>query len=154
MGTNGVHVLGPSGSEVTTLTALTGRVIGKPHQQGTSGADSKLWAVDVLLDNGNVAIYVDLVTVSVHAGQYLRAGAKVGTIGGGSGKAAGLHFTLLRGGRAEDAHFRNLTSRAAQGDYTASRDIKVEMFINPLGPESPVNCPGVAVDNGSVKPYP
>lgn len=55
-------------------------------------------AIDVLLDNGNVGIYVDLLTVNVHAGQYLRAGAKVGTIEGGSGEAAigpsDLHLIL------------------------------------------------------------
>jgi murein DD-endopeptidase MepM/ murein hydrolase activator NlpD len=112
-----------------------------------------LYAVDVLVPGVGVAIYKDLATVNVHNGQQLRAGTVIGTVGEG-GDYAGLHFALLSGGRAEDKYYRGLTSRAAAGDLTAQHQITANMFINPNGPNSPVRCPGLPVNNANVKPYP
>jgi RHS repeat-associated protein len=142
IGHDGVHVVAPPGSQVTTLPALTGTVLGRPRNQGDG-----LFAQDVLLAGGNVAIYKDLATVSVRPGQRLRAGSVIGTVGEG-GDYAGLHFSLLRGGRNERTAYRGLTSTGQ------SNKITVGMFINPLGPNSPVNCPGVPVNNAGVNPHP
>jgi murein DD-endopeptidase MepM/ murein hydrolase activator NlpD len=121
---------------------LTGTVLGRPRNQGDG-----LFAQDVLLSGGNVAIYKDLATVSVRPGQRLRAGSVIGTVGEG-GDYPGLHFTILRGGRNERNYYRSLTSTGQ------NNKIKVGMFINPLGPNSPVNCPGVPVNNAGVSPHP
>jgi murein DD-endopeptidase MepM/ murein hydrolase activator NlpD len=103
--------------------------------------------VDVLLDTrGFVALYKDLVTVSVRPGQHLGVGATIGTVGAYEG--GGLHFALLNGGREADKYYRSLTSTGQ------TNKIMVGMFTNPNGPNSPVNCPGVAVNNGGVNPHP
>ena len=165
IGHDGVHVKAPPGSIVKTLAPLAGRVIGNPRKQGASGADAKLYMVDVLLNNGNVAIYKDLATVNVRNGQRLSAGTVIGTLGAGSGESDGLHFALLKGGLRGLRSYRDLTSRIASLDNSddfadwneASRlrdKIKVNMFINPLGANSPVNCPGVPVNNEGIEPYP
>lgn len=132
IGHDGVHVVAPAGSQVTTLPALTGTVLGRPRKQGDG-----LFSQDVLLDGGNVAIYKDLATVSVRPGQRLRTGSVIGTVGEG-GDYAGLHFTLLRGSRNERNYYRSLTSTGQ------SNKIKVGMFINPLGPNSPRKLSGRA----------
>jgi RHS repeat-associated protein len=147
IGHDGIHVVAPPGSTVTTLGVLAGTVLGV-HNQGDG-----LRAVDVLVPGVGVAIYKDLGTVNVRAGQRLSAGAVIGSVGAG-GDYAGLHFSLLGGGRAQDRYYRSLTSRAAGGDLNAQHQIKASMFINPNGPKSPVNCPGVPVDNAGVNPHP
>jgi murein DD-endopeptidase MepM/ murein hydrolase activator NlpD len=148
IGHDGIHVVAPPGSTVTTLGVLAGTVLGRPHAQGDG-----LFAVDVLVPGVGIAIYKDLGTVNVHNGQRLSAGTVIGTIGQG-GDYAGLHFALLSGGKAADQYYRSLTSRAAAGDLNAQHQIKASMFINPNGPNSPVRCPGVPVNNAGVKPYP
>ena len=164
IGHDGVHVMAPPGSTITTLNALTGTVIGNPRRQGTSGADAKLFVLDVLLSNGNVAIYKDLATVNVRDGQRLTTGTVIGTLGPGSGESEGLHFAILRGRREELRRYRNLTARITALDNSNTpadwgkanqlrNQITVNMFINPLGANSPVNCPGVPVNNAGVNPY-
>jgi RHS repeat-associated protein len=148
----GVHGLAPLGQRATvsTLPALTGVVVGPIHIGGEGGGDGSR-IVDVLLDNGNVAIYADLVTVNVHPGQRLNAGTVIGTVGGSSNPKdySGLHFGLLKGngnGRAADRDYR---SRTARGLLSPAGN-----FIDPLGPNSPVNCPGVTADPAGVPPVP
>jgi RHS repeat-associated protein len=148
IGHDGIHVVSPVGSTVRTLGVLAGTVLGRPHAQGDG-----LYAVDVLVPGVGIAIYKDLATVNVHSGQRLRAGTTIGTVGEG-GDYAGLHFALLRGGRAEDKYYRGLTARSAAGDLSANRQIQASMFINPNGPNSPVNCPGVPVNAAGVNPHP
>jgi murein DD-endopeptidase MepM/ murein hydrolase activator NlpD len=148
IGHDGIHVISPVGSTVRTLGVLAGTVLGRPHAQGDG-----LYAVDVLVPGVGVAIYKDLATVNVHAGQRLRAGTLIGTVGEG-GDYAGLHFALLSGGRNEDKYYRGLTSRAAAGDLSAVGQIKASMFINPNGPNSPVRCPGVPVNAAGVNSHP
>jgi RHS repeat-associated protein len=147
IGHDGIHVVAPPGSTVTTLGVLAGTVLGI-HNQGDG-----LRAVDVLVPGVGVAIYKDLGSVNVRAGQKLSGGTTIGAVGVG-GDYAGLHFALLSGGRAEDSYYRSLTSRAAGGDLNAQHQIKASMFINPNGPNSPVNCPGVPVNNAGVNPHP
>ena len=142
IGHDGIHVVAPSGSQVTTLSALTGTVLGIHNAD-----EGRTHIVDVLLDRGGfVALYKDLVTVSVRLGQHLSAGATIGTIGAYEG--GGLHFALLNGGRQADKYYRSLTSTDQRNK------IMVGMFTNPNGPNSPVNCPGVAVNNAGVNPHP
>jgi hypothetical protein len=66
----------------------------------------KLYAVDVLVPGVGVAIYKDLGSVSVQAGQRLSAGRVIGTVGGG-GDSPGSHFALLSGGKAQDKNIGN-----------------------------------------------
>jgi len=142
IGHDGIHVVAPSGSRVTTLAPLTGTVLGIHDADG-----GKTHIVDVLLDKGGfVALYKDLVTVNVKKDQHLGAGSVIGTIGAYEG--GGLHFSLLNGGRAEDKYYRSLTA----GDQGSSK-IKADMFTNPNGPNSPVRCPGVTVNNQGVTPH-
>lgn len=142
IGHDGPHVVAPPGSRVTTLPALTGTVLGIHNADG-----GRTHIVDVLLDKGGfVALYKDLVTVNVRPRQHLRAGATIGTIGAYEG--GGLHFALLNGGRQADRYYRSLTSTGQ------TNKIMVGMFTNPLGPNSPVNCPGVPISNGGVNPHP
>jgi RHS repeat-associated protein len=148
IGHDGIHVVSPPGSEVRTLGVLAGTVLGNPHAQGDG-----LYAVDVLVPGVGVAIYKDLATVNVKNGLQLTAGTRIGTVGKG-GDYPGLHFALLSGGKAEDKYYRGLTARAAAGDLTAGGQIQASMFINPNGPKSPVNCPGVAVNAAGVNPHP
>ena len=149
IGHDGVHVLASSGSLVKTLPVLTGKVI-DIHD---GGDNTKI--VDVLLDNGNIAIYKDLIpgTVRVGPNQRLSAGSVIGRVGAGT-DYAGLHFSIPRGGMTEHDDYRKLTRRVARGDDSARNEIKAGMFINPLGPNSPVNCPGVSVNNAGVVPAP
>jgi RHS repeat-associated protein len=142
IGHDRIHVVAPPGSKVTTLAPLAGTVLGIHDADG-----GKTHIVDVLLDNGGfVALYKDLVTVNVRPGKHLGAGTSIGTIGAYEG--GGLHFALLNGGRQADRYYRRLTS-TGQTDK-----IMVGMFTNPNGPNSPVNCPGVPVDNAGVNPHP
>lgn len=145
VGHDGVHVVAPAGSKVITLPALTGKVLGI-RTGGSPGLPDSTQQVDVLLDGGNVAIYKDLKTVNVRPGQRLKAGTVIGTVGGGENM--GLHFTLLKGGRNERNYFRDITSGKTNNKRLPS------LFINPLGPNSPVNCPGVPVNNAGVTRYP
>ena len=147
IGHDGVHVVAPPGSRVITLGVLVDTVLGR-HAQGDG-----LYAVDVLVPGVGVAIYKDLATVNVRNGQRLTAGTVIGTLGEG-GDYAGLHFALLRGGRREDAYYRSLTRQVAQGNFAAGAKIQASMFINPNEPNSPVNCPGVLVNNAGVTPAP
>jgi len=147
----GVHALAPLGERVSvsTLPALTGTVLGI-HIGGAEGGDGT-HIVDVLLDNGNVGIYADLDTVNVHPRQRLNAGTVIGTVGGSSNPRdySGLHFGLLKGngnGRAADRAYRN---RTANHQLSPAGN-----FINPLGPNSPVNCPGITADPAGVSPAP
>ena len=94
IGHDGVHVVADEGSIVTTLPALTGKVI-----DIRNGGDGTL-IVNVLLDGGNIAIYKDLKSVNVKPKQRLKAGAQIGKVGI-TKESAGLHFTLLKGGLAE-----------------------------------------------------
>jgi RHS repeat-associated protein len=142
IGHDGIHVVAPAGSRVTTLAALTGTVLGVHNAD-----EGRTHIVDVLLDKGGfVALYKDLVTVNVRPGQRLGAGSTIGMVGAYEG--GGLHFALLNGGRAADQYYRSLTST------NQTNKIKVDMFTNPNGPNSPVNCPGVPVNNAGVKPHP
>jgi len=149
IGHDGVHALAPAGSLVRTLPALTGKVIDTHN----GGDGTKI--VDVLLNNGNIAIYKDLLpgSIGVQNGQRLSAGSVIGRVGKGT-DYPGLHFALLKGGKKEHDYYRGLTRRVAGGDYSAASNIKASMFINPLGPNSPVNCPGVPVNNAGVNPHP
>lgn len=144
IGHDGIHVVSPPGSRVTTLPALAGTVIGPIH----NADGGRTHIVDVLLDSGGfVALYKDLATVSVRPGQHLSAGTIIGTTGQGEG-FAGLHFSLLNGGRQADRYYRSLTSTGQ------TNKIMVGMFTNPNGANSPVNCPGVPVNNAGVSPHP
>ncbi len=142
IGHDGIHVVAPRGSRVTTLSPLTGTVLGVHDAD-----EGRTHIVDVLLDRGGfVALYKDLVTVNVRRGQHLSVGATIGTIGAYEG--GGLHFALLNGGRQADNYYRSLTSTDQRNKIT------VGMFTNPNGPNSPVNCPGVPVNNAGVNPHP
>jgi len=142
IGHDGIHVVAPPGSDVTTLAPLTGTVLG--IHNGGDGTH----IVDVLLDHGGfVAIYKDLATVNVSPRQHIGTGTIIGATGQGEG-SSGLHFSLLNGGRAADKYYRGLT-RTGQTDK-----IMVGMFTNPNGANSPVNCPGVPVNNDKVNPHP
>jgi len=142
IGHDGIHVVAPAGSRVTTLAPLVGTVL-RIHDAD----EGKTHIVDVLLDKGGfVALYKDLVTVSVRPGQHLGVGSTIGSVGAYEG--GGLHFALLNGGRAADKYYRSLTST------NQTNKIKVDMFTNPNGPNSPVNCPGVPVNNAGVNPHP
>lgn len=147
LGHDGPHVVAPAGSLVTTLPALTGTVI-DIHTGGSPGIPEKTKIVDVLLDNGNIAIYKDLVpgTIRVAPRQRVSAGSLIGAVGGGENM--GLHFALLKGGMREHDAYRAITSGRKKNPITT------DMFINPLGPNSPVNCPGVRVNNAGVIPHP
>lgn len=149
LGHDGVHVVAPPGSNIVTLPALVGRVIDS-HNELNSAGNIIAQSVDVLLNNGNVAVYKDLKpgSIRVHRNQQLRAGAVIAQTGGrgDSGSYAGLHFTLLNGNQHKA--FRDLTSGRKKPDVRPP-----SMFINPLGPKSNVNCPGVPVVNGGVFPY-
>jgi murein DD-endopeptidase MepM/ murein hydrolase activator NlpD len=144
LGHDGVHAVAPAGSRVTTLPALTGRVIDIHN----GGDGSKI--VDVLLDNGMVGLYKDLTTVNVRPNQRLNAGSLIGRTGGvgDARNFSGLHFSLLLGGMKGHNYYRDITSGRTNNQITAS------MFMNPLGANSPVNCPGVPVVNGGVTPAP
>jgi murein DD-endopeptidase MepM/ murein hydrolase activator NlpD len=150
LGHDGVHVVAPPGSKVTTLPTLTGRVLGVHSEVSYNGKTILSPSVDVLLDDGNVAVYKDLKpgSIRVRNNQRLRAGTVIGNTGGtgDSTSYGGLHFTLLDGN--QDKAFRDLTSGRVKPDVRPP-----SMFINPLGPRSKVNCPGVPVDNGNVIPY-
>lgn len=148
----GVHALAPLGQQaiVKTLAPLTGIVSDKIHIGGEGGGDGTR-IVDVLLDNGNIAIYADLVTVNVRPGQRVNVGTIIGTVGGTSNPKnySGLHFGLLKGNgnpKAADKAYRN---RTASGLLSPERN-----FINPLGANSPVNCPGIIADPAGVPPVP
>jgi murein DD-endopeptidase MepM/ murein hydrolase activator NlpD len=142
IGHDGIHVVAPAGSRVTTLAALTGTVLGIHNAD-----EGKTHIVDVLLDKGGfVALYKDLVTVNVRPGQRLGVGSTIGTVGAYEG--GGLHFALLNGGRAADQYYRSLTST------NQTNKIKVDMFTKPNGLNSPVNRPGVPVNNAGVNPHP
>lgn len=148
IGHDGVHVVADPGSVVKTLPALAGTVLKVGVQDVGPNA---LRYVDVLLNNGNVAIYKDLAKVNVKPNQKVGAGSVIGTTGGketfSGEQVGGLHFTLLKGGTKEQRYYRSLTS----GD---ERDkIKAGMFIDPPGPNSPVNCPGESVNEAGVTPY-
>jgi hypothetical protein len=149
IGHDGSHARGPEGGGIAkTLAPLAGRVINI-----TGGGDGTN-IVDVRLANGDVAIYKDLGRVFVSttgARSVVKAGDSIGTVsGGGFGGFNGLHLSIVRG--ASYGQYRQLTGLATRGNQAqqdqARRDLsrlQSSMLIDPLGPESPVNCPGVSI---------
>jgi hypothetical protein len=99
-----------------------------------------LWTVDVRPTTGNfIVVYKDLKTVSVNPRQYLSAGDIIGTVRPAGDKMSfiGLHITLVRPEYYGD--FRKETKNQAQQDRLGTVNTR-KMFINPLGPESPLRC--------------
>lgn len=128
----GAHALSPLGhsAEAVTLPPLAGTII------KTNAQDSVLFYLDVRLANGNVAVYFDLQTVQRKSG-YTRAGDVFGTVRPGDPRTdVGLHLTLVRG-----QYYNQFNSLRAQ--HTINYPTK--FFIDPLGPESPVRCPGETI---------
>jgi|SRR5215831_406689 len=126
----GAHALAPEGiaAEAVTLAPLAGKII-KTHAQDTHGN----FYVDVRLANGNVAVYFDLQSVRQASGS-LQEGDVIGiTRPGNLANKVGLHVTIVRGEYYNDFN-------AHRGRYTVNGPTKE--FIDPLGPESPINCPG------------
>lgn len=133
---DGAHALSPpSAADAVTLAPLAGRVTATYHQgDGTQ-------SVVVQPNSGNfLVIYKDLASVSVGIGQSLGAGDKIGTVrpAGDPRSYIGLHVTLLRPGHY--GAFRRELQRAARANSLGGRNTR-DMFIDPLGPESPINCP-------------
>jgi hypothetical protein len=126
---NGARALSPNHrAGVSTLEPLQGRVI------WTNRQDSTLFLADVRLPNGDVAAYLDLQSVSVHRGQTLRTGDAIGTVraAGDPRNQVGLHLSLIHGESYDQ--YRRMRQPGAIGFPT-------KFFIDPLGPNSPVNCP-------------
>jgi RHS repeat-associated protein len=126
---NGAHALSPDHpARVSTLQPLQGHVIWANRQ------DSELFLADVLLPNGDVAAYLDLRSLSVHRGQTLKTGDAIGTVraAGDPRNQVGLHFSLVHGQYYET--YKRMRQQGAVGFPT-------KFFIDPLGPNSPVNCP-------------
>ncbi len=154
-GHDGSHARAPSGGGIaTTLAPLAGRVINI-----TGGGDGTN-IVDVRLANGDVAIYKDLGRVFVSETgprSIVNTGSRIGTVsGGGFGGFNGLHLSIVRG-YAYD-HYRMLTGQATNGNRAQQAHARSEisrlqpfMLIDPLGPESPVNCPGVSITDIPVR---
>jgi hypothetical protein len=70
--------------------------------------------------------------------------------GGGFGGFDGLHLSLVRG--YAYGHYRQLTGQAVGGTRNQQSHARSElsrlqffMLYDPLGPQSPVNCPGVPI---------
>ncbi len=128
----GAHALSPPGlsAEAVTLPPLAGTII------KTNAQDASLFYLDVRLANDNVAVYFDLQTVRKKSG-YLRAGDKIGTVRPGDPRNnVGLHVTIVLGQYYKDFNLH-------RGEYTANGPTKY--FIDPLGPDSPIRCPGETV---------
>ena len=98
--------------------------------------------IDVRLDNpingvNYIARYKDLSSTSASVRQHLEAGEVFGTVRPGSDPInrylIGLHVTLVRA----DA-YAGYANRVARGQYSNAK-----IFLDPLGPNSPINCPGV-----------
>jgi hypothetical protein len=126
---NGAHALSPDHrARVSTLEPLQGRVI------WTNRQDSTLFLADVRLPNGNVAAYLDLQSVSVRRGQPVGTGDAIGTVraAGDPRNGVGLHLSLVLGQYYNQ--YRQMRQQGAIGFPT-------KFFIDPLGPNSPVNCP-------------
>jgi hypothetical protein len=136
VGHDGPHALSPSGGAfVQTLAPLAGRVIYTNIQEG-QGANA-LYLVDVGLPSGIVVRYKDLSSVSVRAGQTVKAGDIIGKVrpAGDQRNYVGLHLTLVKGTNYE----------RYKANVRAGRPSPVSYFIDPLGPSSPVRCPGVTL---------
>ena len=134
VGHDGAHALSPAGGgRVQSLAPLNGRVIYTNRQEG-QGANT-LYLVDVRLANGDVARYKDLSGVSVRVGQNVGTGDIIGSVrpAGDPRNYVGLHLTLVNG-----ANYA-----AYKSNVRAGQPSPVGFFIDPLGPKSPVNCPGV-----------
>jgi RHS repeat-associated protein len=145
-GHDGPHARAPLGGGIAiTLGPLAGTVINV-----TGGGDGTN-IVDVRLANGDVAVYKDLGRVFVGRNESVGTGARIGTVsGGGFGGFDGLHLSLVRG-YAYD-HYRQLTRQAVGGTRSQQAHARSElsrlqpfMLNDPLGPESPVRCPGVPI---------
>jgi len=125
----GAHALSPVGkpAEAVTLAPLAGKII------KTNAQDSHLFYMDVRLANGNVAVYFDLQSIRQKSGS-LKAGDVIGTVRPGNiANKVGLHVTIVLGQYYNDFN-------AHRSQYTQNGPTKY--FIDPLGKDSPINCPG------------
>jgi hypothetical protein len=135
---HGAHALSPSyEADAVTLAPVTGQVA-KTHLQ--EGGANALYYIDVRITNrnsplyGDYAVYFDLKTVSVTKGDVLGVGATFGTArpAGDPRNEIGLHTTLVHG--KDYREFNLMRAQHAIGFPT-------KFFIDPLGPDSPINCP-------------
>ncbi len=140
---DGAHALSPAkAGNAVTLPALTGEVIYKNVQEYTTDSRGRqipaLYTVDVRPTNGNfIVVYKDLASVSVKRGQILRPNDVIGTVrpAGDPKNFIGLHVTLVR--TAFYDAFRKETGAQAQQNRLGTVNTR-KMFIDPLGPESPI----------------
>jgi hypothetical protein len=153
---DGVHARAPnSRSAVVVLPPLAGKVI----YITTGGESDNTKIVDVRLNWGYVALLKDFTSVSVRVGSQVRPGETIGTVsGGGFGDFNGLHIALIRADQYD--YYRKMTSQSEHGSTEAlrvkafseiSRLQEEGAFMDPLGPESPVNCPGESIIDYPVK---
>jgi RHS repeat-associated protein len=133
---DGAHALSPANAaSAVTLAPLAGTVI------DSYGQGDGLRSLVVRPNEGNfLVVYKDLASISVRNGQTLAAGDKFGTVrpAGDPRSYIGLHVTLLR--PEYYGAFRSELQRAARVGELGGRNTR-KMFIDPLGPNSPINCP-------------
>lgn len=151
MGHDGVHAISPDNTkhhDVITIEALTGTVL-RANNQTTQAPN--LYIVDVELDKYSnlVATYKDLSSYlpSIKKGKYLKRGEKIGTVRP-SGQVqdrvnrAGLHITLVYRKNWQEFVNRRSGIGVPQGEAREGDEV---WFVDPLGKQSPINCPGLEV---------
>lgn len=128
-----------------TLPALAGEVIYTNVQEYTRDSRGRevpyLYTVDVRPTSGNfIVVYKDLLTVSVRQGQPVAAGDVIGTVRPADDPMdyRGLHIALVR--PESYRAFRRETAASARQNRLHTYNTR-GMFIDPLGPESPLRCP-------------
>ena len=116
-----------------------------------------MFIVDVILDKypNLVAVYKDLTKVVIKRGDYLKMGTKIGTVRP-SGmpqeriNRAGLHITLIYRKYWEAFVRRRSGIGVAAGD---AKEGDENWFVDPLGAQSPINCPGLDLMDRNGVPY-
>lgn len=139
---DGAHALSPANAaNAVTLPALAGEVIYRNVQEYDNRGRPALYTVDVRPTNGNfIVTYKDLASTGVQVGQQLAAGSVIGTVrpAGDPRSYIGLHVTLVNP-EFYNA-FRQETRRQSQQNRLGTTNTR-QMFIDPLGSNSPIRCP-------------
>lgn len=157
---DGVHVLSPlttASAQVTTIPALTGKVIYWNVQEGTMGKPGALYTVRVKPDKGDfVIVYKDLSSVSSQITKGMPAGkvnwnskvrldakSAIGTVNPGITRAdptnkagRGLHVTFVK-----SKFYKQFANETKKDNWKTFGSLNpASIFIDPCSAASPVRC--------------
>ena len=151
---DGAHAVSPDNTkhhDVITIEALTGTVL------RTNIQEKGLYIADVSLDKypNLVVTYKDLSEVVVQKGNYLKKGTRIGTVRPSGPpqdrvNRAGLHITLVYR-KNWDAYVKRRSGIGVPNGESHEGD--EDWFVDPLGEQSPINCPGLDVMDRNRVPY-